>query len=787
MSRLEARRSRNRLPSSFPLASLFAATACSAALVAPAAGQDASAAYGSIFELGRCTDVVIPQARSFPVFHERSGVELVEVRASIKILEETAATTLEIVLRNDGPRQAEAVLLLPVPDGAAVSNFAFDGPAPEPIARVLPRDQARRLYDEIVNKLRDPALLEFAGFNLIRSSLFPVPPRGEQRVRLTYEHLLERDGQRIDYVLLRSESLAARTPWELRAEVRSSAPISMVYSPSHELSISRVDARHVSVRLTGASRFNPGPFRLSWLREAGELSASLFAYPDPKTGGGYFLLMAGLPAATSEEKRRVLREVTVVIDRSGSMAGPKMEQARAAALQVVEGLADGECFNVIDYSTTVSMFAEAPVRKDRRTTLEARDYLAALRPVGGTNIYDALSEALRQPRCEGTLPIVLFLTDGLPTVRNTSEEAIRELVEQGNAQRRRFFTFGVGADVNAPLLDRIADATRASATYVLPGEDVEVKVGQVYRRLYGPVLSDVRIDVLGEGGRPDTRRARDLIPSQVPDRFEGDSVVVLGQYVGEAPLAFRVSGDYLGRPRDFRFEFDLSRATTRNSFVPRLWATRRIAYLVDQVRELGASLTGGLPTHSSLISGLNVSDSRIRELTDEILRLSAEFGILTEYTSFLATDGANLGNWRELADACRDQLEGKAVKLRSGVEAVAQACNFNERKQKETVDYRNAFVGEKLERIEVDGVQQVCDRAFFQNRGQWVDGRLIRKDSAASAGAPQAPDQVIEFGTDAHKRLLEELIEEGRQSAISLRGDILLEHRGRRLLVRNGQ
>jgi len=776
MTILKARPARNSLP--------VLAAACAGlafALERPVAAQAVPAAPGSWIELGRCTDVVIPQARSFPVIPARPGIEIVEVRASVKILEETAATTLEIALHNRGAQQAEAVVLLPVPDGAAVSGFAFEGPAPEPSAQVLPRDQARRLYDEIVHRLRDPALLEFAGFNLIRSSVFPVPAQGRQRVRLTYEHLLERDGQRIDYLLPRSESLAARTPWEIRVEVRSRAPISMVYSPSHDLVTTRADSGHVTVKVADSSRMNPGPFRLSYLRESGELSASLFAYPDPKTGGGYFLLMAGLPAATSEEKRRIARELTVVFDRSGSMAGAKMDQARAAALQVIEGLADGEAFNVIDYSTTVSMFAEAPMRKSAATTLQVREYLANLRPHGGTNIYDALAETLRQPHVDGMLPIVLFLTDGLPTVRNTSEVAIRELVEKGNEHGRRFFTFGVGADVNAPLLDRIADVSRASTTYVLPGEDVEVKVGQVYRRLYGPVLSDVQVRTLDQEGRPDTRRVRDLIPADVPDRFDGDSIVVLGQYVGKAPLHFRVAGNYLGRPRDFRFDFELTHATTRNSFVPRLWATRRIAYLVDQVRELGAA-------HSSNPFGIGpaaASDPRFRELTDEILRLSTEFGILTEYTAFLATDGADLGNWRELADACGDNLEVKAVKLRAGVEAVAQGWNFNDRKSKATLDYRNCFMDENFERVENASVQQVCDRAFFQNRGQWVDGRLIRRD--APAAAPSAPDEVIEFGSAAHRRLLDELIVEGRQSSISLRGDILLEHRGKRLLVRNGE
>jgi Ca-activated chloride channel family protein len=762
------------------LGTLAAAALLSGGALAPSSAAQVSSIPPWRTDLDRCSHVIVPQSRSFVMRPHWPGVSIAAVRAHVKLLEETASTSLEIELVNEGPQQAEAVVLLPVPGDAAVSSFAFDGPAPEPTAQLLPRDEARRVYDEIVNRLRDPALLEFAGFNLVRSSVFPVPPHGRQRVRLTYEHLLPRDGQRIDYVLPRSESLASAIPWDVTAEVRSRAPISMVYSPSHDLVTTRVDAHLFKVRVSESARANPGPFRLSWLRETGELSASLFAYPDPKIGGGYFLLMAGLPATTAEDRKAIAREVTIVFDRSGSMAGVKMAQARAAALQVVEGLAEGEWFNVIDYSTTVSMFAPAPVKKSRETTLQARAYLESLRPNGGTNIYDALSEALRQPRADGALPIVLFLTDGIPTVRNTSEVALRELVEQGNEHGRRFFTFGVGADVNAPLLDRIADVTRASTTYVLPGEDVEVKVAQVYRQLYGPVLSDVKVETLAADGTPDTRRVRDLIPAHIPDRFDGDSVILLGQYTGAAPLSFRVAGDFLGRPRDFRFQFGLDGATTRNAFVPRLWATRRIAYLVDQVRELGAATTLNPIGAPSLVQ----NDPRFKELTDEILRLSIEFGVLTEYTSFLATEGTNLGRWDTLALACGDNLESKAVRMRSGAEGVAQGLNFNNRKLQESVDYRNPFFDEKLARVEIATVQQVCDRAFFQNQGQWIDGRLIPRSD--SAPAPLAPDEVIELGTDAHRKLVDELVSEGRQGVIALRGDILLEHRGRRVLVRNG-
>ncbi len=147
---------------------------------------------------------------------------------------------------------------------------------------------------------------------------------------------------------------------------------------------------------------------------------------------------------------------------------------------------------------------------------------------GGTNIHDALLESLRPAPAEGTLPIVLFMTDGLPTIGQTSEASIRDLARQHNPHHKRIFSFGVGVDVNTPLLEKIAYENRGFTTFILPAEDVEVKVGRVFDRLKGPVLADPELTIGGDG----PRRVSALIPDRLPDLFEGDQIVLLGQYRG---------------------------------------------------------------------------------------------------------------------------------------------------------------------------------------------------------------------------------------------------------------
>lgn len=757
-----------------PMTNLFAGVSLALALLT-SAGLCAQQPDHWTANFGRASQVLIPQSHSIPRLagHRDQAIRIEGVSATIRIVDATATTELDILLRNPAGRQAEAVLLLPVPSGAAVGGFDFEGEGDEPSARILPALEARATYDSIVRRLKDPALLEFVGQDLVRSSVFPVPAGGTQRVKLRYENLLERHDARVDYVLPRSESLTHAAPWSIAVELFGQSPVSTVFSPSHEISTKRLADDHLSIRVADQSRRSPGSFRLSYLLQDGEkLSASLFAYPDPSIGGGYFLLMAGLPQREAVDVEGLRREVTLVIDRSGSMSGGKLDQALAAALQVIEGLHDGESFQIVDYSADVARFAPVAVTRSRESVAEARRYLAGLRPDGGTNIHDALVEALRPAPTPDTLGIVLFLTDGLPTVGRTAETDIRAVVEQGNVHARRVFTFGVGNDVNAPLLDRVAESSRATSTYVQPSEDVEVKVGQVFQELFGPVMSGLDLATIAADGTEDTRRVREQQPQQLRDLFEDDQLVVLGRYVGTDPIHFRLGGDWLGESRSFDFRFELDHATTRNAFVPRLWASRRIAELVDAIRQAGASA----PANPVAAGSGPFDDPRLRELREEILSLSANFGVLSEYTSFLATEGTELGDWASLVTTCGQNLDGRAMRTRWGIAATNQATNITAQRAQTVLNYRNGFLDEQMKRVEFANVQQVSDRAFFQRGTRWIDGRLVQKGELE-------PTRTVRRGTPEHDALLQSLLRHHRNGVLSLPGEILTRVAGEIVLV----
>jgi Ca-activated chloride channel family protein len=736
------------------------------ALVVATGGAAAQVAHTSVRPFA--SNVVVPQSRSFAAPHVQV-VQVKEVNVGVVIVEQVATTTMDILIENPTGSRLEAELLIPVPQGAAIRGFTFQGGAAEPTAQLLTKEEARRTYEQIVAKLRDPAILEFVGHDLVRSSVFPVEPRGTQKVRLTYEHLLVADGDRVDYELPRSESVEYTVPWKVSVRIKSKAPISTVYSPSHKLETVRAGDGIVSARIADDAATEPGAFRLSYLLQRDEVTASLLAYPDPEIGGGYFLLLAGLPASPHRgtDALAIKREVTLVIDRSGSMQGDKLDQVREAALQILAGLEEGEAFNIIAYNEAVDCFATQPVLKTSESEAQARIWLNSIKARGGTNIHDALLEALRQKPAENMLPIVLFLTDGLPTIGQTSEVTIRNVAMKANAHARRVFTFGVGLDVNTPLLEKIAYETRGTATFVLPKEDVEVKVAGVFKRLYGPVLADATFEVIGPDGKPAPSRVHDLSPSRLPDLFEGDQLVLLGQYVGEQPLAFAVSGNYLGRQRTFRFSFELDGATTKNAFVPRLWASRKIAFLIDAIREMGADVHGNAV----------LSDPRFKELVDEIVRLSTKFGILTEYTAFLAHEGTNLSDVNEVLYQARMNFNDRAILARSGRGSFNQSENASFQRYQMNLNVRNRYYDENMERVAITSVQQVNDLAFYQRGNRWVDSRMADEQQLE-------PTRVVEVGSDEFNTLVRQLAAENRSGALALRGEIMLRVEDEVVLVK---
>ena len=732
-------------------------------------------------------NVIVPQCYRLSNPHNRHVV-VEKVTADILIDEQIATTTLNIYLQNQSSSRQTAEVLIPVPQNVAVTGFDFLGKGRTGSAELLSARVARQAFNEIVSRLKDPALLEFAGSNLIRSSVFPVEPNGKQQVKVVYEQVLKSvDGTRVDYELPRSGNVTYSTPWEINLQLKSKSSIAAVYSPSHQITTVATGKKLIKASVVESSAREPGPFYLSYLLKKKGVTASMFAYPDADAKGGYFLLLSSAGTERLEIEETTQREVTLVIDRSGSMRGEKMEQAQEAAKQVLYGLEMGESFNIIAYNNQVESFAENPVKKTKQSVKEAADYIDSLIARDGTNIYDALQTALVQEPGEGVLPIVMFLTDGLATEGNTNEADIRKLATESNEHSRRLFTFGVGYDVNTPLLDKLARSTRAFSTFVMPNEDVETKVSLVFKGLDGPTLTTPELFAVNKQGEQ-SRRVSDILPGELPDLYDGDQLIVLGRYRGNKPLKMVLQGQQGSKDRKFELEFKLpKRQTVKNAFVGRLWASRRIAGLIDQIRDMGGEsqaqqVSGRHHQAGGIGAGTEVAstriDPRLKEITDEIISLSTEFGIITEYTSFLAEEGTDLADSEKVLQQAAGNLKDRAMNTRGGLASVSQEFNNKFQREQSWGNKCNIYICADGSLASVYNVQQCRVGSYYKRNGRWVGNNMLKSEKQIE------PDQTVEFGSAEFLEIAWKLVEQERQDTLALDGDVIIEIDGQHILVK---
>jgi len=285
-------------------------------------------------------------------------------------------------------------------------------------------------------------------------------------------------------------------------------------------------------------------------------------------------------------------------------------------------------------------------------------------------------------------------------------------------------------------------------------------------------MTDNRLDVVDESGKRISGRIVDLLPSRTPDLYKGDQLVVLGRYLGGESLRFRLSGLYFGEKKAFEFSFDLTKATVRNAFVPRLWASRKIAVLSDAIRQFGAD--SGIRIHRDALR----TDPRIKELVEEIVRLSTRFGVLSEYTAFLAVEGTDLFNTNELVGAAERHFQKRAMNTRTGLGAVNQSINSQAQVSQQELNRNNTYYDSNMNRVSITNVQQVNDLTFFQREGTWVDSRLY----LGKNGAGQK--EVVEVGSEKFYQLVRKLARQGRSGCMALSGDILLKVNGNLVLLK---
>jgi Ca-activated chloride channel family protein len=618
---------------------------------------------------------------------------------NVTIKNQMATTRVDQAFLNENPWPAEGTYIFPLPKGAAVSNFVMwiDG---KPVkGEILGAKEARAIYDDIVRRMRDPALLEYVGRGALKASVFPIPPGGERRIQLEYSQLLTAENGLIHYLYpLSTEKHSARPLKEMAisASVESPDPIKAVYSPSHDVFIEREDDRHA---LLGLEEFDVLPekdFELYYTVSPEKVGLNLLSFKEKGEDG--FLLLLAAPNVEVNKTKVVAKDVILVLDNSGSMKDDgKLDQAKKAALYVLENLNPKDRFDVLALSTGQSFQPELQPAYERD---KGAEFVRRLEARGGTDINRALLEALKMADPERPTTLI-FLTDGLATQGVTDSGTILGNVQNASKRNVRIFSFGVGDDVDTDLLDQLSGDQRGMSTYVRPGQRIDESVSSFYSRISNPVLSEISLD-FGNAS------VDQLYPERLPDLFAGDQLVLVGRYRVGGPANITLSGTVDGENESFLYPDGYLRKEGGDEFIPRLWATRAIGYYLTQIRLHGEK----------------------KEWVDAVVDLSIRYGIITPYTSFLIQEKdifTQTGRQEIARRTQADMATERAYEAPTGAKAVTKAAFQGAMSYAAAPPEAPAMMmvsngtggGQQVKVAEV--VKQVGSKTFVLRENAWID------------------------------------------------------------------
>ncbi len=565
---------------------------------------------------GLCLGLLwVPAVRAqgllLPKDSDLGPLALVKQDVKIQIEDQAAVTRVTQTFHNPTSQQLEATYVFPVPKGASVKKFVMWVDGKEVAGELVEADKARTIYTDIVRRAQDPGLLEYVGSNLLRLRVFPIPANGDQKLSVSFSSIAPQEDGLIEYVYpLKSsgKSVSTLEKCTLQATLKSQHALQNIYSPSHSIRIKRKNDHEATVHCEASQTVLDKDFQLYWTQGSKDVELTLLANRPAKDSDGTFLLLIS-PRAELSKKQHVARDMVFVLDTSGSMQGVKLEQAKKAVKHCLGGLSPSDRFTVLNFATTVNKYSDTLTTATSGHVEQAKQWVDRLTSTGGTAIDAALDSALETRSSDSHRPFtVVFFTDGQPTVGETNADKILTKVIDRNTASTRIFTFGVGDDVNAALLDQLADKTRAVSTYVRPQEDIEVKTSGLYSKISHPVMTNLKLTA-GKG-----ITLSEVYPTNLPDLFHGSQLVVLGRYHGKGHTAVTLTGSVGKETREFVYEVNFPGKTDdEKAFVVDLWARRKVGYLLEQIRSNGEK----------------------KELVEEVVALAKKHGIATPYTSYL--------------------------------------------------------------------------------------------------------------------------------------------------------
>ncbi len=678
--------------------------------------------------------IVIPRPHPLP---NPFPLEVVYHNVDVKIDELSAITKIDQEFYNPTNFQLEGFYIFPVPKGAVINNFSMVINGKETKAELLDAEKARKIYEDIVRQMRDPALLEYSEQNIFKLRIFPIEPKSEKKISISYSQILESDNNLFEYIYpLNTEKFSAKPlkNVSVKIDLKSSESLKNIYCPTHNADIINKSDKHSIISYEEKNTKPDTDFKIYFSKNSSTVGLSLLTY---KSGNndGYFLLSAS-PSIEIDKTDIESKDISFILDVSGSMSGDKLDQAKKALKYCVNNLNSGDRFNIIRFSTEAYSLYKNLKLAEKENIKEAKKFIDDLNAIGGTNIEEAFTLAFSNYTESDHPHFLVFITDGRPTIGEMNDEKLVKKILGLNKKQSRIFTFGVGDDVNTHILDKLTEATKAWRTYVSDEEDIEIKVSNFYDKIQSPVLSQIKLDF----GNIEVYQT---YPKDLPDLFKGSNLLVFGRYKGYGKTKVTLNGNLKGKEKQFILSNSFTKSDADYSFIPTLWASRRIGHLLDLIR-------------------LNGED---KESVEEITNLAREHGIITPYTSYLIMEDEEIRvrNGRlsddlqtvpqrpELkksnqADYYRmNEMTGKSsIEVSKEFQEMNTASNFSQIQQGSNRLFYTNSKGQNQNLT--NQVKNISGRAFYQQDKFWIDSKLQKQNTNNV--------KKIKFNSDDYYKLL---------------------------------
>ena len=669
--------------------------------------------------------------------HRFLPLELKEVKIAAKIRDQVAQTTLEQTFYNPSNRRVEGTYIFPIPENAEIESIQMEINGNMTKGEILNAKKAKEIYEKIVRESKDPALMEYSDKAIFKIRIFPIEPKKEKKIKIKYKELLKKDGRMNAYKFpLRAEKFLTKpvNQISLKISINSENELKSIYSPSHKIDIEREGKKSALLSYKEKDILPENNFEILFSTHQDDklsIGFDFITYKEKGNETGYYAML--ISPGNWRPDTLISKDVIFVLDSSGSMRVKKLDQAKSAINFCLKSLNKTDQFEIIRYSTeTESLFGNLKSANKKNLNL-AKDFIQNIEAGGGTAIEEALLEAIKTSTPKKLKDTkrprqIIFITDGRPTIGETRTDKIIDRIIKAQhpiKKNTRIFSFGIGTDINTKLLDLISQKTKASTEYVLPGESIELKISGFYSKVAQPVMTNISIK------NESSVRLSEEYPKDLPDLFKGDQLVTLGRYKinqkNEENFRAFMQGSIAGKQVKFNLNEKIN-PNIDNAFIARLWATRKVGYLLEEIRLHG----------------------EIEELKDTVVKLARKWGIVTPYTSYLILEDEesrgvpiarqSIGNRKVIpknnnitiqeARLIRRKIEAESFlgfsKNETGDSAVAASRASNELKSaNQSGAFRDAYkesqYGNTNHNFKQQATRRIAGKTFFQNASGWID------------------------------------------------------------------